>query len=354
MRPSLEAIADKAGVSTATVSRALNDRAGVNPETRERILEIARELGYMPNAAAKGLATSRAYTLGLIIYERPPQQPISNFPDVTMQGIDQEARQHGYHVITTFVNNDMTRDTLRLLSEQRVDGLILEGPAFKAALIIQLHSGHIPIVLVDNLLNETNIDAIVCDNFGSTYNITRHLIEVHGLRDVVFVSGPADWFSNRERRHGYEKALDEIGQAPRVVYMEDTTMQMGYAAMPEVLKRFPDLEGIVAVNDATAFGLIRACKEHGIRVPGDIAVVGFDDVGWAQLHDPPLTTVRICWREMGIQAARRLIDRIERNTPTGFQLRLSSKLIIRQSCGCSPESNSDLLSEEVHSHGTHE
>jgi DNA-binding LacI/PurR family transcriptional regulator len=120
------------------------------------------------------------------------------------------------------------------------------------------------------------------------------------------------------------------------------------------LERFPDLEGIVAVNDATAFGLIRACKEHGIRVPGDIAVVGFDDVGWAQLHDPPLTTVRICWREMGIQAARRLIDRIERNTPTGFQLRLSSKLIIRQSCGCSPESNSDLLSEEVHSHGTHE
>jgi LacI family transcriptional regulator len=336
MRPSLEAIAEKAGVSTATVSRALNDRAGVNPETRERILLIARELGYMSNATAKGLATSRTYTLGLIIYERPPQQPISDFPDETMQGIDQEARKHGYHVITTFVNNDMMQDALHmpLLSEQRVDGLILEGPALKASFIIQLYSSNIPIVLVDNLLNETRIDAIVCDNVGGTYGITRHLIDVHGLRNLVFVSGPADWFSNRERRQGYTQALDEIGQAPRVVYMEDTTVQLGYAAMPEILERFPDLQGIVAVNDATAFGLIRACKECGIQVPGDMAVVGFDDVGWAPLHDPPLTTVRISWREIGIQAARHLIDRIERNALTNFQLRLSTELIIRQSCGC--------------------
>ncbi len=130
MKPSLEAVAEKAGVSTATVSRALNDRAGVNPETREKILLIARDMGYMPNAAAKGLATSRTYTLGLIISDRPPQEPITNFPDETILGVDQEARDRGYHVITTFVSGDMMQDALRvpLVSERRTDGLILVGP----------------------------------------------------------------------------------------------------------------------------------------------------------------------------------------------------------------------------------
>jgi DNA-binding LacI/PurR family transcriptional regulator len=320
------------------VSRALNDRAGVNPETRERILLIARELGYRPNMAARGLATSRAYTLGLIISDRPPQQPISDFPDETMQGVDQEARERRYHIITTFVNNDVMQDALRipLISEQRTDGLILVGPALKPSFIIQLRSSHIPIVLVDNLLIETKIDAIVCDNVAGTYGITRHLIAAHGRRKIAFFSGPADWFSSRERRQGYETALAEIGQAPRVIYMEDTTMQFGHSAMLEALGRFRDLQGVVAVNDATAFGAIRACKEHGVRVPDDMAVVGFDNVGWAPLHDPPLTTVRIFWREIGVQAARHLIDRIERGTLTSFQLRLDTELIIRQSCGCPP------------------
>jgi LacI family transcriptional regulator len=338
MKPSLQDIADHAGVSTATVSRALNDREGVNPETRARILRIAQEIGYVPNAAAKGLATSRTCTLGLITYERPPQQPISNFPDETIQGVDQEAREHGYHIMTTFVNEDMMQDATRvpLVSEQRVDGLILVGPALKASFIIQLYSSGIPLVLVDNLLNETNLDAIVCDNVGGTYAITQHLITVHGLRNLAFFSGPADWFSSRERRQAYEQALAEIGQTPRVVYMPDTTMPMGHAAMLEALDRYPDLEGVVAVNDATAFGAIRACKESGCRVPEDMAVVGFDNVGWAPHHDPPLTTVSMYRRETGIQAARHLIDKIERESPSGFQLRLGTELNIRRSCGCSP------------------
>lgn len=344
MKPSLEAIAEKAGVSTATVSRALNDRAGVNPETRERVLLIAREMGYMPNVAAKGLATSRTYTLGLIMSDRPPQEPITSFPDETLLGVDQEARDRGYHIITTFVNSDMMQDALRvaLVSEQRTDGLILVGPALRASFIIQLYASDVPIVLVDNLLTETPMDAIVCDNIGGTYSITRHLTQTHALRNLVFISGPADWFSSRERRLGYENALAEIGQRPCVVYMEDTMMSFGYGAMLEALERFPDLEGIVAVNDATAFGAIRACKERAIRVPEDVAVVGFDNVGWAPLHDPPLTTVRIFWREIGVQAARRLVDRIERGTPTSIRLRMSTELITRRSCGCVPNDQDGL------------
>jgi LacI family transcriptional regulator len=150
----------------------------------------------------------------------------------------------------------------------------------------------------------------------------------------VFFSGPADWFSSRERRVGYEKAL---AQPPRVIYMQDTTMPMGYTAMLQALDRYPDLDGVVAVNDATAFGAIRACKERGIAVPGDVAMVGFDNVGWAAHHDPPLTTVHMFHRETGIQAARHLIDKIERDTSPGFQLRLGIELIFRTSCGCLPQ-----------------
>jgi DNA-binding LacI/PurR family transcriptional regulator len=116
--------------------------------------------------------------------------------------------------------------------------------------------------------------------------------------------------------------------------MQDTTMPMGHVAMLEALERYPDLEGVVAVNDATAFGAIRACKENNIDVPGDLAVVGFDNVGWAAHHDPSLTTVRMFRRETGIQAARHLIDKIERESPSGFQLRLGTEQIIRESCGC--------------------
>ena len=338
MRPSIQAIAEKVGVSTATVSRALNDREGVNAETRQRILQIAQEMGYVPNAAARGLAMSRTYTLGLITYKREPQRPISNFPDEMIQGIDQEARQRGYHVITTFVDNEMMQSiaNVPLINDGRVDGVILVGPAITANFIIQLHNHHLPLVLVDNLLQKTAIDAIVCDNVDGTYGITRHLIREHSLRKLVFLSGPADWFSSRERRQGYEKALAEINQEPHVIFMEDTTMPMGYAAMQQAFELYPDLEGVVAVNDATAFGAIRACKEKGCRVPGDVAFTGFDNTGYAPLHDPPLTTVRMFKYETGIQAVRHLTDKIERKLPPGFQLRLGTELIVRASCGCSP------------------
>ncbi len=346
MKPSLQEIAELAGVSTATVSRALNDRPGVNPETRKEILRIAREMGYTPNVAAKSLATSRTFTLGCVTYYHSPQ-PISSYHVQIVQGIDQEARQRGYHVITTFVDLETMADGLRfpLITEQRVDGLVLVGPALKASFIIELYRSHIPLVLVDNLLQETELDAVVCDNVRGTYRATHHLITAHHLRKLVFFSGPADWFSSRERRQGYELALHEINQDPCTIFMPDTTVNTGYAAMLEALERYPDLEGVVAVNDATAVGAIRAAKDSGRRVPEDVAFVGFDNVTWGPLHEPPLTTVRMFKHETGIQAARRLIDVIERGGSPGFQLRLGAELIVRQSCGCPPGEESVFMDQ---------
>ncbi|HVO70424.1 MAG TPA: LacI family DNA-binding transcriptional regulator [Aggregatilineaceae bacterium] len=337
MKPNLQKIAEKARVSTATVSRALNDRAGVNPETRRLVLEIARELGYTPSIAGRSLATSRTFGIGCITFKHAPQ-PIPSYHLQIVQGIDHEAQLHGYHVITTFVDRPMMADALRLplVSERRVDGLILVGPALNASFIIQLHNSQIPVVLVDNLLKETPLDAVVCDNIEGTYSITRHLIDVHQLRRLLFISGPAGWFSSRERKQGYERALTECGLAPQVITMPDTTVETGYAAAVQALRQYSDAEGVVAVNDATAVGAIRACKELGRRVPGDIAVVGFDNVVWGPIYQPGLTTVRMFKYETGVQAARRLLDKIERGAAAGFQLRLGTELVIRESCGCAP------------------
>ncbi len=130
--------------------------------------------------------------------------------------------------------------------------------------------------------------------------------------------------------------MRDAGQEPCVVYMPDTTVNTGQAGTLEALERYPDLEGIVAVNDATALGAIRASKKQGRHIPDDLVVVGFDNVTWGPLHDPPLTTVRMFKYEMGIEAARRLIDMIERGPLPSFVLRLGTEVIVRESCGCKP------------------
>lgn len=335
MKPSLQVIADKVGVSTASVSRALNDRGGVSDRVREQILQVARDIGYVPNTIARSLATSRTQTLGVIAYARQSQPPIASFPDDMMQGVDEEARSRGYHIMNTYVDDTMLTDidNVPLLREQRVDGVVLIGPPIKPSFIVQLISSDMPVILVGNVLAKTAVDSIVSDNTQGTHDLTRHLISVHGLRKIVFLCGPAGWLSNQERQQAYEDVMMRIGVAPRVVSMPDTTIHTGYDALPEVLDRYPDTEAIMAVNDATAFGVIRACKERSIRVPEDIAVVGFDNVGWAPHHDPPLTTVRTFQREIGVQAARRLIDRIERDVSPNIQLRVGVEMVIRESCG---------------------
>ncbi len=330
MRPTLQDIAEKAGVSTATVSRTLNDRPGVHPDTRSEILRIAQELGYIASAeSSDGTAT-----LGLITYKWTPE-PVTILDDQLLQGSDHEAHQNGYHIITTYVNETMMATPLDLpvVRDKRVDGLILVGPALTQSFIMELHDSGLPIILVDNSIPHSNIDTVNADNIGGVYRVTRHLLEQHERRRLVFLSGPDHWFSSQERRQGYERALHEFDCLPHVIYMPETTLNSGYEATLSALEQHSDLDGIVAVNDATALGAIRAMKEHGHSVPEDIAVVGFDNVRWSTLNEPKLTTVHMFMYEMGIQATHRLIDVIERGAQTSFQLRLGTKVIVRESCG---------------------
>lgn len=339
MGATIKDVAARAGVSPATVSRVLNDRPGISNETRERVLQAARELNYSPSMTARSLATARMYNVGYVGYKyRGGSSGNLRSTQATsgiLEGIDEELTEYGYHLLTTYVDKETVRSLRvpRMVRESRVDALILNGPALRPRFIHQLRNMGPPIVLVDNLLRETAVDCVLCDNEDGAYQITKHLLEHHHQR-IVFLSGPADWLSSHERAAGYRRALHQAGLEPRVVFMPSTTVDTGYQAMLTALEKYPDLTAIVAVNDATAVGAIRACQAAGRRVPDQVAVVGFDDEPWAQVHTPPLTTVRIFWHEMGIQAARRAVDLIERDHQVPIEMRLAVKLVIRRSCGC--------------------
>jgi LacI family transcriptional regulator len=334
MSPTLKDVADKAGVSTSTVSRVLNDLPGISTPTRVRVLEAARELGYSANMSARGLATARTYNIGVVSYQRPPHLMADMVPG-SNTGIEEGLRQSGYHMLTAHVSKGMMRrnEILPMVRERRVDGLILIGPAIDRRYILQLHSTGTPIVLFDNMLEETDLDCVLSDNERGAYEVTRHLLTVRRHRCTVFLSGPTHWHSSRERYAGYVRAVSEAGLEPHRVVMPDTTIETGEEAMRPALEAIPDLTAVVGVNDATAWGAGRACKEAGLTVPDDIAIVGYDDVGWARLHEPPLTTVRMNTQEMGFQAARRLIELIERGPSPPLRIRVGTEVIVRGSCG---------------------
>jgi len=336
--PTLREIARRAGVSVSTVSRVLNDRPGISPDTRAKVLAVARELRFTPNVAAQSLVTKRTRNIGLVTYKwAVPSHFVASSLDSV--GIDEVCQRRGYHLLTTLVDESAMKNALQLpmVREKRVDGLILAGPAIKPAFVLELYNSGLPIVLLDNRLRGTDIDCVLHENETSAYRLTQHLLQQHGQRRIVFLSGPESWLSSQERAAGYRQAMVEAGLEPRLIFMPNTTVETGMAAMETALTAHPDLTAVVAVNDAVAIGAVRTCKRAGLSVPEQVAVVGFDNISWAALYDPPLTTVHAFGEEMGRQAAQRLIELIESGPEAEhirLRLRVATKMVIRRSCGC--------------------
>jgi LacI family transcriptional regulator len=349
--PTLREVAEKAGVSVSTVSRVINDQPGIGAETRARVLAIAQELQFAPNAAAQNLATKRTRNIGLITCKwSMPSRFVA--PTLDSVGINDVCQRLGYHLLTTLVDERVMKNAhqLPMVLENRVDGLILAGPAIKPSFILALHNSGLPIVLLDNRLRGTNIDCVLHENVESAYRLTQHLIREHQHETIVFLSGPDSWLSSQERAVGYGRALAEASLEPHIFYMPNTTVETGMEAMETALAELPHLTAVVAVNDAVAIGAMRACKVNGRSIPEETAITGFDNIGWAELHDPPLTTARAFGEEMGRQAAQRLIELIESKPDqehVRFRLRVGTRLVIRRSCGCLEQELGKRVGEEA-------
>jgi len=326
-------IAERMGVSIATVSRALNDQPGISPAVRAQVLDVARDMGYSPNVPARSLVTAITQTVAFVVHKASHAAADDPFYPVIMAGAEAYLSQHNYHVLLTSLDDQaMTRpQEFPVINQGRVDGLILAGPNIAASFILSLVTAGVPLVLIDNCLQQTAVNCVLNDDEGGAYTATRHLLE-HDHSRIVFLSGPQEWVSNRERARGYQRAVVEAHLEPLILHGAETTIASGEEMMQQALERWPDLTAVCAVNDAVAIGAIRAAARLGRRTPDDLSVIGFDDISWATMNEPPLSTVHVFKRRMGELAAQRLLDCVQHPDVAPAKTIVSTELILRGSC----------------------
>jgi DNA-binding LacI/PurR family transcriptional regulator len=188
----------------------------------------------------------------------------------------------------------------------------------------------LPVVLIDNRLDYTPINCVNSDDEQGAYLAARHLIQA-GHQQIGVIAGPESWPSNQRRVHGYRHALAEAGLPVNVVHVDRTTIDSGEEAYGRLTARCPSLTGICAVNDSMAIGAIRQAQKNGRQVPDDLSVVGFDDIDWAALNNPPLTTINVPKQQMGKEASRRLLSLLDNSDPAPVEIIVSVQLIQRES-----------------------
>ena len=285
----LDDVARTSGVSRATASRALNGRARVAPEVRTRVTLIAQSLGYRPNTAARSLVSGRANIIGLVL----PTGHIFNEPYEAhvLEAVAAEATEAGQGVMLWLAAREPNVAVRNEFRAGVVDGVVISGVALGAAWVEDLLDGPHPCVVIGRHPTRTDLATVEIDNVGGARRAVDHLV-AGGHRRVAIVLGPDRRVDADDREAGFRAALDEHGLAVEesLVARGDFNMESGYEAVQRLLPNRPD--AIFASNDLMAVGVLRALADAGVRVPEDVAVIGFDDLPVAATTDPPLTTVR--------------------------------------------------------------
>ena len=307
-------VAALAGVSHQTVSRVIAEHPNVRPRTRARVLAAIEELGYRPNIAARALATGRSRTLGVVSMNSTLFGPAS-----TLYSIEEAAKHAGYFVtvasVRSFDRTSLREATTRLLG-QAVDGLVVIAPLASAADALRDLPKDIPVVSVDG--DPDAHDTVVrVDQVTGARIATLHLLAA-GHATVWHVAGPQDWIDAQGRIAGWQAALLASGAEVPPLLNGDWSARSGYQA-GQVLARMPEVTAVFAGNDQMALGLLRALNERNRQVPGDVSIVGFDDIPEAAFFTPPLTTVRQDFDEVGRRSLHMLIEQITAGgaDPTG-------------------------------------
>ncbi|MDH7475733.1 MAG: LacI family DNA-binding transcriptional regulator [Anaerolineae bacterium] len=332
-------VAELAGVSRTTVSFVLNNVPGmkISQETRQRVLEAARQLNYYPASAARSLARGRTNFIGLVLCQSPTSIFADAFLPEVIRGLGEVAQEHGFRILLESVE-DVTRPDayISLVREKYIDGLIVSGPRSDDAQLPQLAQEGFPIVLLGQL-NDVNFCFVDVDNVGAARMATEHLIALGHQRIGLITNAPPQYTASRDRQRGYRLALEAHGIAydPNLVRYGNFREESGYEAMSQLLKLTERPTAMFVACDLVAFGAMEAIKEHGLAIPEDIALVGFDDVRLAPYVDPPLTTVRLPAYEQGRRAGDLLIRLIRGEKDMETQILLETELVVRESCGAS-------------------
>jgi LacI family transcriptional regulator len=319
-------VAAKAGVSVATVSRVFNRKGPIREDTIRRVRDVAEEMQYVPHAGARSLSTRSTRTIGVVL----PDLHGEFFSEV-IRGIDLAARQNGYHLLLSGSHSD--REEMRAVVHAvrgLVDGLIVMSPDLEpSALLADLPTG------VDVVMLNSRVDgrpSITIDNSGGAREVVRHLRSL-GHERIAFIAGPPHNADAEQRRRGFRTETRASG-IESIELPGDFTETSGHAAGQKILDQSPRPTAVFAANDSMALGALSAFREAGLRVPEDIAIVGFDDIPIARFLTPPLTTVRVEIAELGRRAVNHVVNALAKGGD-GAKKRdvIRTTLVVRESCG---------------------
>ncbi|MFN8459991.1 MAG: LacI family DNA-binding transcriptional regulator [Anaerolineae bacterium] len=326
-------VAQKAGVSPATVSRYLNGSTPVSAEVAERIQRVMSELQYVPSAAARQLATQKSYAIGVLLTDID-----SVFFPPLISGIESIVQQAEYNLLVASRRAGNGVDGQLSIGPHNADGMIVFPGSLTDDEILNLHQAGFPLVLIYRSSPEgANIPSVMVWNKRATTELIDHLIEVHQRRRIVFVRGPANNEDSLRRELGYQESLEAHGLAynPNLIISGEYNRNDAYQAMSKFLENESlDFDAVFTGNDDSAIGVMNALNEKGLRIPEGISVVGFDDLELSAFLTPPLTTINAPTEGVGKMAAQYLFKLLA-NQEVDLATLLPTKMVIRRSCGCS-------------------
>ena len=326
----IKQVATRAGVSTATISRTLNGSDLVKPRTADKILRVIQELGYHPSTQARALVSGKSRMLGLIISD------IVNpfFPEL-VKSFEFAATRNGYEVI--IANTDYSPERMagcvRRMIERQVDAVAVITSEMEPHLVDELSQRSLPIVFLDVGRVKPLISNISVDYNKGIREAVQHIVSL-GHKRIGFISGPRNLKSARTRRSAFLKCISEcgIGHQSRIVVEGNHKVDGGDTAMTQMLSRPDPPTAVLASNDLTAIGALRAINRAGLHVPDDISLIGFDDIEFSQCTQPPLTTIRLSRAELGQKAFDALYRSLQRTIGNeGEVIKVGTSLVLRQS-----------------------
>ncbi|MCA1647580.1 MAG: LacI family transcriptional regulator [Chloroflexi bacterium] len=327
-------IAHEVGVSTATVSRALNSPERVRPAVRERVAAAALRLGYRPNRVARSLRTQRTYTLGVVV----PTITNPYFADA-VRAMQDVASECGYTLLVANSDHQPAKEeaALATFGDHRVDGLILVSTSREAApsaVLNGLLQNRTPIVVVDRALPYLDVSRVLVDTRGGARGAIQHLVD-RGRRRIAFIAGPAGVWTAEEKLMGYYEGLlaANIPADPELLLPGDYTVESGESRAVDLIAMRSRPNAVLIANNLMTLGALRVLLQAGVAIPRDLAIVGFDDVAWTDVVRPTLTVVAQPTQELGRQAIDVLLARIAHPElpPKQPVHLLPTKLIVRQS-----------------------
>jgi LacI family transcriptional regulator, galactose operon repressor len=336
-RATSQDVARLAGVSRTTVSVVLNNVQGINisPATRQRVIEAARSLGYVPDAAAQALVSGRVRIIGLILARYSYHISSDAFILQILEGLFDTIHSNDLRLIVDIVNPEHQEQAyLQLVRAKRIDGILLSGPLVDDRALKALEEINFPTVIVGQIA-KTTLCYVDVDNCAAAYKAVTHLVRLGHTRIACITNAPPSYTAAVDRLRGYQQALadHQIAFEPTLVRYGDFTIESGYREMASLIEKQWPFSAVFVASDTLALGANAAIQERGYKVPADISLIGFDDLPMARFMEPALTTVHLPIKRLASEACELLIKLMNGENLNCSNIILDVDLVIRDSCG---------------------